>query len=79
VPFADPSAHVVLFGPPGSGKGTQAKLLVQRYGFEHLSTGDMLRSEIKDASPLGRIAQGYMTKGLLVPDVHLEDIVKKNS
>jgi adenylate kinase len=68
---------VALFGPPGSGKGTQAKILVQKQGFTHLSTGDVLRAEIKAQTPLGILAHGYMRHGLLVPDVHLEDIVRK--
>jgi adenylate kinase len=72
------SVNVALFGPPGCGKGTQAKLLVQHHGFTHLSTGDVLRSEIKAGTPLGLLANGYMRQGLLVPDVHLEELVKKN-
>src|SRR4051812_4439498 len=57
-----------LFGPPGSGKGTQAKALVDRLGIPQLSTGDMLREAIKQGAPLGVKAKGYMDKGQLVPD-----------
>jgi adenylate kinase len=70
--------NIVLFGPPGSGKGTQAKHLVRDYGFVHLSTGDILREEIKSNTALGRLAGGYMRQGLLVPDIHIGDMVKKN-
>jgi adenylate kinase len=73
---ASRAVNVALFGPPGSGKGTQAKLLVQHHGFTHLSTGDVLRAEIKAGTPLGILANGYMKRGLLVPDVHLEGIVR---
>ncbi len=77
------SAHrclnVILFGPPGCGKGTQAKFLVQEHGFTHVSTGDILRSEIRQGTPLGKIADGYMSQGLLVPDAHIGEMVKKKS
>jgi adenylate kinase len=57
-----------LFGPPGSGKGTQAKALVDKLGIPQLSTGDMLREAIKQGTPLGVQAKGFMDKGQLVPD-----------
>jgi adenylate kinase len=57
-----------LFGPPGSGKGTQAKTLVTKLGIPQLSTGDMLREAIKQGAPLGIQAKGFMDKGQLVPD-----------
>jgi len=57
-----------LFGPPGSGKGTQAKALVEQLGIPQLSTGDMLRESIKQGTPLGQQAKGYMDQGQLVPD-----------
>jgi adenylate kinase len=60
--------NVVLFGPPGSGKGTQSEKLIARYGFKHLSTGDLLRSEIAAQTPLGMEAKAIMDKGQLVPD-----------
>src|SRR6478735_217890 len=60
--------NVILFGPPGSGKGTQSEKLIARYGLKHLSTGDLLRSEISRQTPLGQEAQNFMDKGQLVPD-----------
>jgi adenylate kinase len=60
--------NLILFGPPGSGKGTQAALLVKQYGFLHISTGDMFRFELKNNTPLGQEARAYMDRGDLVPD-----------
>lgn len=60
--------NLVLFGPPGSGKGTQSDKLVARYGLVHLSTGNLLREEIAQQTPLGMEAKQYMDKGQLVPD-----------
>ena len=60
--------NLILFGPPGSGKGTQSEKLVKKYGLVHLSTGNLLRQEIKDATPLGLEAKSFMDKGQLVPD-----------
>jgi adenylate kinase len=60
--------NLILFGPPGSGKGTQSERLISRYGLKHLSTGDLLRSEIAGKTPLGLAAKSYMDKGQLVPD-----------
>ena len=60
--------NLILFGPPGSGKGTQSEKLIARYGLRHLSTGDLLRYEISRQTPLGKEAQGFMDKGQLVPD-----------
>jgi adenylate kinase len=60
--------NLILFGPPGSGKGTQSASLIQHYGFKHLSTGDLLRSEIAAQTSLGMEAKQLMDKGLLVPD-----------
>jgi len=59
---------LVLLGPPGSGKGTQGALLKNKLGFEHISTGDMLRAEVSKKSTLGLKAEEYMKQGLLVPD-----------
>lgn len=59
---------IVLLGPPGAGKGTQAELLVTRYQLLHIATGDILRSAIKKGSPLGEKAREYMDQGQLVPD-----------
>ena len=60
--------NIILFGPPGSGKGTQSEKLIARYGLKHLSTGDLLRSEIAQQTPLGLEAKKIMDKGQLVPD-----------
>lgn len=60
--------NLILFGPPGSGKGTQAEKLVEKYQLLHISTGDLLRSEIKNETPLGVEAKKYIDKGELVPD-----------
>ena len=70
--------NIILFGPPGSGKGTQAKHLVKNYGFVHLSTGDILREEIRNKTDLGEMAAGFMREGNLVPDEFVGDMVKKN-
>ncbi len=60
--------NLILFGPPGSGKGTQSEKIVQKFGLKHLSTGDLLRRELADKSPLGTEARSFMDKGQLVPD-----------
>ncbi|HEY9261729.1 adenylate kinase [Chitinophaga sp.] len=60
--------NLILFGPPGSGKGTQSANIIQKYGLIHLSTGDLLRSEIGDKTPLGLEAKKFMDQGTLVPD-----------
>lgn len=60
--------RVILLGPPGSGKGTQADRFAEELGIRHISTGDLLREAVKSGTDLGRKAEGYMKKGLLVPD-----------
>ena len=60
--------NLILFGPPGSGKGTQSDKLVAKYGLVHLSTGNLLREEIANKTPLGLEAKAFMDKGQLVPD-----------
>jgi adenylate kinase len=60
--------NLILFGPPGSGKGTQSERLMSKYGLKHLSTGDLLRIEKAAKTPLGLAAQSYIEKGQLVPD-----------
>jgi adenylate kinase len=60
--------NIVLFGPPGAGKGTQSALLVDHFGFVHLSTGDIFRSNIKGGTELGQMAKTYLDNGKLVPD-----------
>lgn len=74
--------NIVLFGPPGAGKGTQAEILKEKYNLVHISTGDVFRSNIKNATELGILAKSYMDKGHLVPDEvtikMLKDQVKKH-
>jgi adenylate kinase len=60
--------YVIFFGPPGVGKGTQAAIVAERFGWAHVSTGDMLREHVKNGTALGKRAQEFMDKGLLVPD-----------
>ena len=60
--------NIILFGPPGSGKGTQSEKLISHYGLKHLSTGDLLRKEMKEGTPLGIEAKSIIQKGQLVPD-----------
>lgn len=60
--------YIILFGPPGSGKGTQAKLLQEKFELLQISTGDLFRYELGNDTPLGQKAKSYMNKGLLVPD-----------
>ena len=66
---------VILFGPPGAGKGTQAERLTARYGFEHLSSGDVLRAERKSGTELGKKVTGYMDSGALVPDEIIIEVI----
>ncbi len=68
--------NIVLFGPPGSGKGTQAAKLVEKYGLKHLSTGDMLRAEKASGSELGNRVAAIMATGMLVPDDVVNEIVE---
>jgi len=60
--------NLVLFGPPGAGKGTQSAKIIEKYGLIHLSTGDLLRAEIQANTPLGLEAKKLMDQGILVPD-----------
>ena len=60
--------NIILFGPPGAGKGTQSEKLIEKYGLTHLSTGDVFRYNIKNETELGKLAKGYIDKGELVPD-----------
>jgi len=70
--------NIVMMGPPGAGKGTQAKLLASRYGFAHLSPGDLLRQAVKDGTELGLKAKDYMDAGLLVPDDLIVELIGRN-
>ncbi|MFQ5536439.1 MAG: adenylate kinase [Gemmatimonadota bacterium] len=69
---------VVLLGPPGVGKGTQAIRLADRFGWEHISTGDLLRAARRDGTELGRKAQSFMDAGELVPDSLILDLVREH-
>jgi adenylate kinase len=60
--------NVVIFGPPGSGKGTQSEKIIEKFGLEHISTGEILRAEIKSNSDLGKLAASFIDRGELVPD-----------
>ncbi len=68
--------NIILFGPPGAGKGTQAIFLKQKYSLVHISTGDMFRLNIKNDTELGKLAQSYTSKGHLVPDSVTNDMLK---
>ncbi len=68
--------NVVLFGPPGAGKGTQSERLIDKYGLVHLSTGDIFRANIKGETELGKLAKSYMDKGELVPDAVTIDMLR---
>ncbi len=68
--------HLILFGAPGSGKGTQSALIAETYQLKHLSTGDMLRAEIAKQSQLGQLADSYISQGLLLPDDIIIDLLK---
>lgn len=67
--------NIVIFGAPGSGKGTQSEKLIEKYGLTHISTGDVLRKEIKNGSKLGKIAEEYISKGQLLPDELIVNIL----
>lgn len=67
--------NIVIFGAPGSGKGTQSDKIVEKYGFKHISTGDVLRGEIKNGTELGKTAKEYIDNGQLIPDSLMIDIL----
>lgn len=67
--------NIVLFGAPGSGKGTQSAKLIDEYGLYHISTGELLRDHIKRGTPLGKTADEYISKGQLIPDQLMIDIL----
>jgi len=67
--------NIIIFGAPGSGKGTYSAAIVERYGMGHISTGDVLRNEIKNGTELGKIAKGYIDNGQLIPDQLMIDIL----
>ncbi len=67
--------NIVLFGPPGAGKGTQADLLKERYGLNHISTGEVIREEIRNGSALGKSVEEYIARGELAPDGLVIDMI----
>lgn len=69
--------RLIFIGPPGAGKGTQAARLVERYGIPHVSTGDMLRAAVKAGTEMGKVAEGYMTAGKLLPDDVIVGLVRE--
>lgn len=71
------SMRLILFGPPGAGKGTQADFIRERYGVEHISTGDVLREAIKNGTEVGLAAKAFMDKGELVPDEVVTEIIRQ--
>ena len=69
--------NIIIFGAPGSGKGTYSDMIVEKYGMGHISTGDVLRAQIKAETELGKMAQGYINNGQLIPDALMIDILAK--
>lgn len=69
--------NIVIFGAPGSGKGTQSDLMIEHYGLGHISTGDVLRTEIKKGTELGKLAASYIDGGNLIPDDLMISILAK--
>ncbi len=67
--------NIVIFGGPGSGKGTQSELIIKEYGLFHISTGDVLRGQIAQGTELGKIAESYISNGKLIPDELMIDIL----
>lgn len=70
--------RLVLLGPPGAGKGTQARMLAERFGATHVASGDLLRTAVKQKTPLGLEARGYMDRGALVPDELVLKLVQEH-
>ena len=75
--------NIIIFGAPGSGKGTQGEKLAENYGLEHVSTGEMLRAEIEAGTEFGRVADSYISKGNLIPDTvmicKLDELMRKRN
>lgn len=69
--------NIVIFGAPGSGKGTQSEFLIKEYGLSHISTGDVLREQIAKQTELGKVAESYISNGKLIPDELMIDILDK--
>src|SRR5690606_41883408 len=68
--------NIILFGPPGAGKGTQSAKLIEKYNLTHISTGDLFRKHLKERTALGKLGREYMDKGNLVPDQVVIDMVE---
>ena len=71
------SMRIILFGPPGAGKGTQADFIREKYGVEHISTGDVLREAIRNGTEVGLSARSFMDRGELVPDEVVTEIIRQ--
>lgn len=69
--------NIVIFGAPGSGKGTQSERLIEKYGLHHISTGELLRDHIKRQTPLGKLAESYINQGQLIPDQVMVDVLSE--
>ena len=69
--------NIVIFGAPGSGKGTQSERLIERYGLHHISTGELLRAHIARGTELGKVADSFISKGNLIPDELMLDILEQ--
>ncbi|MBO7676008.1 MAG: nucleoside monophosphate kinase, partial [Erysipelotrichaceae bacterium] len=67
--------NLLIIGAPGAGKGTMSDILIKNFDLVHISTGDMLREAVRNETPVGKIAQGYMNAGALVPDEVIHDII----
>ena len=67
--------RLILLGPPGAGKGTQSAKIIEKYSLIHIATGDLFRKHLKEGTPLGNLAKDYMSKGNLVPDQVVIDMV----
>lgn len=73
-----PPVALIFFGPPGAGKGTQAAIYAKLHGLEHLSTGDLFRANLKNETPVGLLAKGFMSRGVLVPDEVVCQMVREH-
>jgi adenylate kinase len=73
----EPSVHILLIGAPGSGKGTQATAIAERFGVTHISSGDLLRKHVTEETAIGRAAKEYLARGDLVPDAIVRDMLRK--
>lgn len=71
--------NIVIFGAPGSGKGTQSEKLIEEYGLDHISTGELLRDHIARGTELGKLADTYISNGLLIPDELMIEVLEKFS